>query len=103
MKQRVKDLLGDRLIDLMALAGQAQWIWIGLGLLLVMAELVVPGFFMIRLAGAAILTGLAVWTMPMGIKAQVGVFAVLAFVLVALNRFEKTGRRSRADRARSAR
>lgn len=58
------------------------WFWLSAGLLLGVAEMIAPGFFLIWLALAAIATGLAVWAIPMAAVMQVGLFAVLAIASV---------------------
>jgi inner membrane protein len=54
------------------------WFWLSLGLLLGAAEILIPGFFLIWLAVAAIATGLIAWVLPVPIVGQVVLFAVLA-------------------------
>ena len=54
--------------------------WLALGLVLAAAEMAIPGLFLIWLAGAAILTGLLTWVVPIGVPLQVVIFAVLAIV-----------------------
>lgn len=58
------------------------WFWLSLGLLLGAAEMLLPGFFLIWLAIAAIITGLLTWVLPIGMAAQVGIFALLAIATV---------------------
>lgn len=58
------------------------WLWLALGLFLAAAEILVPGFFLIWLAAAAVLTGLLVWLVPIGMPLQVLFFAVVAFIAV---------------------
>lgn len=65
---------------------QPHWLWLALGLFLAAAEILVPGFFLIWLAGAALLTGLLVWLVPVGMPLQVLFFAVVAFVAVLAGR-----------------
>lgn len=65
---------------------QPHWLWLALGLFLAAAEILVPGFFLIWLAGAALLTGLLVWLVPMGMPMQVLFFAVVAFAAVFAGR-----------------
>src|SRR5579864_7281663 len=62
------------------------WYWLGAGLLLAAAEMAAPGFFMIWLGAAALVTGVITWAVPIGVPAQVVVFAVLAVVSVFLGR-----------------
>lgn len=65
---------------------QPHWLWLALGLFLAAAEILVPGFFLIWLAGAALLTGLLVWLVPVGMPLQVLFFAVVAFAAVFAGR-----------------
>lgn len=60
--------------------------WLAIGLVLAAAEMAIPGVFLIWLAGAAIITGLLVWAVPLGLPLQVVIFAVLAIVSVFLGR-----------------
>lgn len=59
-------------------SGAPQWLWLGLGLILAIGEMVIPGVFLIWLAGAALVTGLVAWVVPIGMPLQVVLFAVLA-------------------------
>jgi len=63
-----------------------QWSWVALGLVLAIAELVAPGYFMIWIAAAALLTGVATAALPLTLTAQVLLFAVLAALAMALGR-----------------
>lgn len=56
------------------------WIWLSVGVLLCAAEIVAPGFFLIWLGVAAIATGVVAFILPVSIAAQLGIFAVLAFI-----------------------
>ena len=60
----------------------AHWSWLALGLLLAAAEIAVPGVFLIWMAGAALITGLVVWLVPIPVAGQVVLFAALAIVAV---------------------
>jgi membrane protein implicated in regulation of membrane protease activity len=62
------------------------WLWLALGLLLVAAEMLAPGFFLIWLAGAALLTGAAAYLLPLGVPLQVLLFAVLAIATVYIGK-----------------
>lgn len=62
------------------------WLWLGLGLILAIAEVMIPGVFLIWLALAALLTGVLAWLMPLGLPLEVVVFAVLALVSVFIGR-----------------
>ena len=61
---------------------EAHWVWLALGLALAVAEIVIPGVFLIWLAGAAIVTGLLAWALPLSLALQIVIFAVLAIVAV---------------------
>jgi len=56
--------------------------WLALGLVLAVAEILIPGVFLIWLAGAALITGLITWFLPIGLPLQIVLFAVLAIVAV---------------------
>ncbi len=58
------------------------WFWLTLGLVLAGAEIVAPGFFLIWLAAAAIITGLLAVVLPITVPIQIGMFAVLSIVTV---------------------
>ena len=58
------------------------WGWLALGLILAIAEMVIPGVFLIWLAGAALVTGLVSWVVPIGMPAQIVLFAALAIFAV---------------------
>jgi hypothetical protein len=62
------------------------WAWLAIGLILAAAEMAVPGVFLIWLAGAALITGVLAWLLPIGLPLQIVIFAVLAIVAVFLGR-----------------
>jgi membrane protein implicated in regulation of membrane protease activity len=64
----------------------SHWAWLAVGLVLAVAEMAVPGFFLIWLAGAAIVTGLLAWAVPLSLAWQIVIFAVLALVAVFAGR-----------------
>lgn len=66
--------------DLLAVA--PHWGWLIAAVLLATAELVAPGFFLVWLAGAALLTGIATLALGIGFSAQVVLFAVTAVAAV---------------------
>jgi membrane protein implicated in regulation of membrane protease activity len=53
---------------------------------LIVGEMTIPGVFLIWLSGAAIITGLVTWAVPIGIPVQIVLFAVLAMVAVFAGR-----------------
>ena len=61
---------------------EPHYVWLAIGLALAVAEMAIPGVFLIWLAGAAILTGLLSWVAPIGLPLQIFIFAVLAIVAV---------------------
>lgn len=54
------------------------WAWLALGLVLAVGEMTIPGVFLIWMAGAAVITGLATWVLPIVVPVQVVLFAVLS-------------------------
>ena len=56
------------------------WGWMALGVALAIAELLAPGYFLIWLAAAALLTGLVAAAMPIGFEAEIILFAVLCAI-----------------------
>ncbi|WP_324740508.1 NfeD family protein [Tsuneonella sp. CC-YZS046] len=58
------------------------WVWLAIGLFLAAAEMAVPGVFLIWLAGAALVTGVLTWLLPLELAVQIVIFAVLAIVAV---------------------
>ncbi|MBN8845237.1 MAG: NfeD family protein [Sphingomonadales bacterium] len=59
---------------------EPHWAWLSLGVLLAAAEIVAPGFFLIWIGAAAIVTGVIAWIVPLSIPLQLGIFAILSFV-----------------------
>ena len=62
------------------------WFWLVAGVVLAIAEILVPGFFMIWLAAAAIATGLIAMFIPIAMPFQVLLFAALAVAAVYAGR-----------------
>lgn len=58
------------------------WFWLSLGLVLGVAEMLAPGFFLIWLGLAAIIVGLLDWALPISIPFQVALFAILSILTV---------------------
>lgn len=69
------------------LAGMApHWFWLTIGVLLAAAEIIAPGFFLMWLGAAAVVTGIIAWVLPIGVPLQVGIFAVLSIFAVWASR-----------------
>ena len=62
------------------------WLWAIGGLILLIAEMIAPGFFLIFIGAAAVLTGLATLLFGLALPAQLVVFVVAAGVAVLLGR-----------------
>ncbi|WP_188238055.1 NfeD family protein [Sphingopyxis sp. LK2115] len=59
---------------------EPHWAWLSLGVLLAAAEIVAPGFFLIWIGAAAVVTGVVAWIVPLSVPLQLGIFALLSFV-----------------------
>lgn len=69
------------------------WLWLIGGVLLLIAELVAPGFFLMFVGAAAILTGILAFALPIGVALQLGAFALLAILIARIG-----GRKAYASR-----
>lgn len=63
-----------------------QWSWLVLGLVLAIAEMVVPGVFLIWFAAAALAVGLLSFVLPLSLPLEVALFAVLSVLSVVASR-----------------
>jgi membrane protein implicated in regulation of membrane protease activity len=61
---------------------EPHWVWLGAALVLGIAELIAPGVFLIWLAAAAALTGLAALLLDVPLAFQFALFALLALAAV---------------------
>jgi membrane protein implicated in regulation of membrane protease activity len=61
-----------------------EWLWLIGGVVLLIAELVAPGFSLVFIGAAAIATGLAALALPLSIPLQLALFAVLAIVIASV-------------------
>ena len=68
------------------------WLWMIGGIVLLIAELIAPGFFLMFIGAAAIATGLLAVLLPIGLALQFAAFAVLALVIARVG-----GRRAYAS------
>jgi inner membrane protein len=69
------------------------WLWLIGGVLLLIAELIAPGYFLIFIGAAGIATGLLGVLLGLPLSLQLAVFAILAFLSVRVG-----GRRFYASR-----
>ena len=60
------------------------WLWLIGGVVLLIAEVIAPGFFLIFIGAAAIVTGLLAMAIGLPVAVQLGVFAILAFLSARL-------------------
>lgn len=58
------------------------WFWLSLGLLLGVAEMVAPGFFLMWLGLAALIVGILDYFLPITLAYQVAMFAILSVLTV---------------------
>lgn len=68
------------------LVEQPHWGWLSLGFLLATAEIVAPGFSLIWLGAAAVLTGLVAAFLPLPFLGQGVLFALLSLTLIYVAR-----------------
>ena len=71
----------------------AHWLWLIGGVVLLIAEVIAPGFFLMFIGAAAIATGIAAMLLPVGLAIQLALFAVIALTIVKFG-----GRRAYASR-----
>jgi inner membrane protein len=69
------------------------WLWLIGGVVLLIAEVIAPGFSLIFIGAAAIATGLLAMLLGVGVVLQLGLFALLAFLAARVG-----GRRFYASR-----
>src|SRR5689334_13159442 len=62
------------------------WLWLIGGVLLLIAEIIAPGFFLVFIGGAAIATGLFALLFGLGLPLQLAWFAVYALLAVMIGR-----------------
>lgn len=60
----------------------AAWLWLIGGVVLLIAEVIAPGFSLIFIGAAAILTGLLALVTGLGLVVQLALFTILAFLAV---------------------
>ena len=62
------------------------WLWAIGGVLLLIAEVIAPGFFLVFIGAAAVATGLFTLMFDLGLSAQLGLFAIYSLVAVMAGR-----------------
>ena len=62
------------------------WLWMIGGVLLLIAELIAPGFFLVFIGAAAIAAGLFTLLFDLGVAGQLTLFAIYAIVAVMIGR-----------------
>ena len=62
------------------------WLWMIGGVLLLIAEIIAPGFFLVFIGAAAIAAGLFTLLFDLGLAGQLTLFAIYAVVAVMLGR-----------------
>lgn len=73
-------------MTLFGVALEPHWWWLILGLVLAIAEIVVPGVFLIWIGAAAIVTGLLSLLLPLPAAAEFVIFAITSIGAVYLGR-----------------
>ncbi|MEM7181546.1 MAG: NfeD family protein [Spirochaetota bacterium] len=69
---------------MLELADFAHTIWIVVGIGLIVLELIVPGTFVSFVGISAILTGILVWIVPLGIVTQLIICSISSFFLILI-------------------
>ena len=62
------------------------WLWAIGGVILLIAEIIAPGFFLVFIGGAAIATGVFALLFGLGIPAQLALFALYSLIAVMIGR-----------------
>ena len=77
------------------------WLWAIGGVLLLIAEIIAPGFFLVFLGAAAIATGLFTLLFDLGLAPQLALFAIYAALAVMIGKrwYAEPTRRRPATRA----
>ena len=65
---------------------QPGWLWMIGGVLLLIAEIVAPGFFLVFIGAAAMAAGLFTLLFDLGLPAQLALFALYSILAVVLGR-----------------
>ena len=62
------------------------WLWLTGGVVLGIAEMLLPGVYLMWIGGAAVLTGLLALLLPIGFAVQFAVFAIATIAAIYLGR-----------------
>ena len=62
------------------------WLWLIGGVLLLIAEVIAPGFFLVFIGAAAIVTGIFALLFGLGVAPQLALFAIYAVIAVLIGR-----------------
>ncbi|WP_294075136.1 NfeD family protein [Sphingomonas sp.] len=73
------------------------WTWLIGGILLLIAEVIAPGFFLIFVGAAAVATGLFTILFGLGTAPQLVLFVIYALLAIAAGRRFYAGRRDSSD------
>jgi len=73
------------------------WLWLIGGIVLLIAEVIAPGYFLIFIGAASIATGLFTVLFDLGLGPQLALFVVYALLAVGLGRRFYANRRDSAD------
>ncbi len=65
---------------------EAGWLWMIGGILLLIAEIIAPGFFLVFVGAAALATGAFTLLFDLGVPAQLTLFAIYSLVAVMIGR-----------------
>ena len=60
------------------------WLWLIGGVLLLIAEVIAPGFFLIFIGAAAMVTGIVALALGLTLAPQLAIFAIVAFLSVRI-------------------
>ena len=64
----------------------APWLWLIGGVVLGIAEMVIPGVYLMWIGGAAVLTGVIALLLPISVAAQFAIFAVTTIAAIYVGR-----------------
>jgi inner membrane protein len=65
---------------------EAPWLWLIGGVILGIAEMVLPGVYLMWIGGAAVLTGVLALLLPIGFATQFAIFAITTIAAIYVGR-----------------